>query len=203
MKISTDFLTKTRIKKMENMKFSKEFPNIIISKFLKDNEEYISICKAIEDYTTSAKNLAYIIVYHKIWSNTTFTPERIHELFSDVFNIISGITEDDNEIYILAKEDNDFITMSEVINKYNSFDITKHITIKDLSLTTTFKDVYLDAYNFFNTKLEELVNGLPEEYNNYITKLSENETPLSEKDFIYAYQINASELINLYYNSKQ
>ena len=111
IKIDCSFLIEKRSKKLESIKFDNNFPNVFKKNFIKDCEEYINILKAVTDYTTTTKNLAYVIVFHKLYTNKEFDNETLVRLFDDIANTID-MTVEDLEDYLAYKEAFDFANLS-------------------------------------------------------------------------------------------
>ena len=203
IKIDFDFLIEKRLKKIENIKFDSNYPLIFKKNFIKDCEEYIEILKSISDYTTTAKNLAYIIVFHKLWSNKDFDNETLARLFDEII-VKNGINinSDDLTIYNTNKENFNFNIMTSIIDKYSNIENYNHITIKDKVLyNNVHTDIYENAYNYFNNKLDEIISNLDNDYNSYVESLPEGTEPITLVEFKKSININGSKLLEEYYNS--
>lgn len=201
LKIDCNYLIEKRLKRIESVKFDPKFPMYFKKSFIKDCEEYIEILKSITEYTTTAKNLAYVIVFHKLWSHTDFDNETLIRIFDNIVNDVDMPVED-LELYLAYKETFNFTNLSVIIDKYKSVSDYKHTSIRDrVIFEGLHKDVYENAYNYFNITLDNFIANIENSYNEYVESLEENIEPLSLEDFKKSLIINGSQLIEDYYTS--
>lgn len=199
IKIDCDFLIEKRLKKIESIKFDNNFPDYFKKIFTKDCEEYIEILKSISNYTTTAKNLGFIIVFHKLWTNKEFNNELLINIFDNIIKDVV-LNETDLSNYNTYKQNLDFQNISLIINKYKPVNDYVHTSIKDRVLyEKLYSEVYENAYTYFNDKLDFIIANIESDYENYKNNLSEGIEALSLEEFKKSITINASLLIEEYY----
>lgn len=199
IKMDCDFLIEKRLKRIESIKFDNNFPDYFKKSFTKDCEEYIEILKSISDYTTTAKNLGFIIVFHKLWTNKEFNNELLINIFDNIIKDVV-LNETDLSNYNTYKQNLDFQNISLIINKYKPVNDYVHTSIKDRVLyEKLYSEVYENAYTYFNDKLDFIIANIESDYENYKNNLPEGIEALSLEEFKKSITINASLLIEEYY----
>lgn len=165
MKVDTTYLLKRRRDKLEQLKFDQTKPKYVKQQHMLHTEEMVDILLKISTHAYTAKNLAYKFVYDELWWPKDNTLDSKIVKYDTYFNENAvNVTVEDKELFTQAIESKDLKAMTVVMDKYLTYDVDKHVTIRDLALSDEYIDLYKAKYDAINIKLDEEVARIKRTY---------------------------------------
>ncbi len=162
-----EYLVNKRRTRIEEVKFENVRPYSVKMEYLRHSEEMLAIYNEVGEYFSTAKNLAYKLVYDAIWWPPTNTDEY---KFNKFLNMLTEYTvsDEDQSLIDTAIGTFDLTALSAVVDKYVSYDSSKHMTIKELAMTPEYNKLYVNVYNEINKRLDTLPVILEADYDKYL-----------------------------------
>lgn len=192
MKIDVEYVSKMRIKKEEELKFATDRPNIKRFEHIKHCGEILDMYTRVNLYSTTAKNLAYKIIYDDVWWPADNTVAGKVANYKTMFDGIANTTQSDKDLFEEAVLEENLTKISNIINNYLEYDESKHVSIVDLALSPKYINMYKDAYDRINAKLDVIKAEALVKYDEIVAN---NETlPEEQREFI----VGVDEYIDMY-----